>query len=585
MEVYKREWIKGIDYPGFMLDRSLSTLKGGYLLDDIQETPRNAMERIAKRVAELTPESVYEGNLEKAVFNHIWNGYICPSSPVWSNFGTPRGLPISCFGSYVDDSISGIYGTLKENAKMSQLGGGTSSYWGAVRERGSKISGQTGSTGGVFEFLGNYDSMIQKVSQGGTRRGSHAVYLPFNHGDLLELLDIKKVGSPIQDLFYGVSITAEDYDLIYNQDEVALHKWSKILESRNQTGLPYIFNHTNMNAGESTPEWYGIPGWSEILASNLCTEIALPSNPYESFVCCLLSMNALTFEEWKNTDAVRVAIIIQEAIIEDFIIKTAGMDEMSKSRRFAQRHRALGLGVLGYASLLQSKNQPFIGLYSNRITRQLFGHIKVEAEAASEMLAEKLGNAPFINEYNIKFGKNVKRRHTTLLAVAPTTSNATIAGGISPGIEPLASNYYVQKSAKGNYTIVNQYLKDLITEKYNVHDTVDTWDSIRDNSGSVQHLTWMEAEDREVYLTFSEINQFEMVRLAGLRQKFLDQGQSLNVHIAPDTEPSAISSLYLMGEMLGIKSFYYQRSSNILRDKSGSTVLTMDAEACVSCSG
>jgi ribonucleoside-diphosphate reductase alpha chain len=577
-----KNWIKGIDYPEFMLDRSLTTLEGGYLIGD--ESPRDAIARIARRVKELIPSKVYKGNLEAAVFNHIWNGSICPSSPVWSNFGTNRGLPISCFGSYVDDSIEGIYGTLKENAKMSQLGGGTSSYWGDVRPRGSAISGQTGSTGGVYEFLKDFDGMISRVSQGGTRRGSHAVYIPFTHGDLEELRDIRKVGNDIQDLFYAVVMTDEDYESIYAEDEVALDKWARILESRNETGLPYILNSTNANKGFSTPPWYG-EGEEKILASNLCSEIFLPSNTNESFVCCLLSMNALNYDTWKNDDAVEVAIIIQEAILTDFIIKTSGINDMQRARRFAERHRSIGLGVLGLATYLQSKMQPFVGIYANAINTKLFKDLRDKAEKASENLAIHLGNAPIVNEYNIKNGTSHLRRHATLLAMAPTTSNATIAGGVSPGIEPLASNYYVQKSAKGNFTIVNPYLKTLISQKYPEHDTPETIDSIRKSGGSVQHLTWMDSDEREVFLTFSEINQFEIVRLAAIRQKFIDQGQSLNVHIAPDTDPKAVSALYLMGAYLGIKSFYYQRSSNVLRDKGDNNTLTMDASACVSCEG
>lgn len=582
MNFTKSNWWKpGIDYPAFMLERSLETLRGGYLIGE--ETPRDAIRRIAKRVDELIPKNVYKGNLEEAVFNHIWEGSICPSTPVWSNFGTERGLPISCFGSYISDSITGIYGTLAENAKMSQLGGGTSSYWGDVRPRGSRIARQDGSTGGVFEFLGNYDSMIQKVSQGGTRRGSHAVYVPFSHGDIDEVLNIKKVGSSIQDLFYGVTITREDYDKIYSGDSIALDKWARILESRSQTGIPYILNSTNANEGSSTPPWYG-KSYSKILASNLCSEIMLPSNEYESFVCCLMSMNALYYDTWKDNDAVEVAMLIMEAILEDFITKTTGVEEMQKARRFAQRHHAVGLGILGYADYLQSKMQPYIGWFSTGATRRIYGTMKTKAEAMSEHMGKLMGNAPFINEYNIRENKNVFRRNTTWGAQAPTTSNATIQG-VFAGMDAQPSNYYVQKSAKGNFTVANPFLTKLIKENYPEHDTPDMWGSIRDSSGSIMHLNFMTEEEKEVFLTFSEINQFEIVRLAGVRQEYLDQGQSLNVHISPDTDPAHISALYLMGEQLGIKAFYYQRSSNILRDKNKTNVLTMDAEACVSCAG
>lgn len=260
-------WRPGVDYPTWMVDRSLATLKGGYLMPG--ETPKGAMQRIARRVDELMPNSVYNGNLETAVFDALWRQDICPSSPVWSNFGLPRGLPISCFGSYIDDSISGIYSSLSENAKMSQLGGGTSSYWGDVRQRGSLIKDQTGSTGGPFEFLENYDGMITKVSQGSTRRGSHAAYMNFSHGDILEFLTFKRVGSPIQNLFSGVIISENDMENIYAGDPVATKTWSKVLESRNQTGMPYLLFQDNVNDGKTTPPWYGLKK-TQIKASNLC---------------------------------------------------------------------------------------------------------------------------------------------------------------------------------------------------------------------------------------------------------------------------------------------------------------------------
>jgi len=575
-------WAKGVDYPSWMIDRSLVTLNGGYLLEG--ESPKDAIQRIANRVTEIIPSSVYDGDLNKAVFNAIWNGEVCPSSPVWSNFGTDRGLPISCFGSYIDDSITSIYSHLSENAKMSQLGGGTSSYWGKVRPRGSKITGQTGTTGGSFEFMENYDSMIKKVSQGGTRRGSHAVYTRFDNPDVEEVLNIKRAGCDIQELFTGVSINDNDINAILKGDERALKVWAKILESRNQTGIPYLLFHDNANDGQSTPPWYGKN--NEIIhASNLCSEIMLPSKENESFVCCLLSMNAMTFDSWKDNDSVLIANIIMEAILEDFIIKTTGIDEMRRSRRFAQRHRAVGLGLLGYHSYIQSKNESFTGMYSSAITHKIMSVMKEKSVESSSILAEALGNCQVVEEYNQRFSTNYKRRHSTLLAIAPTTSNATIAGGYSPGIEPLMSNYYIQKSAKGNFTVYNKFLKNLIETKYPEYDNAETISSIRDNSGSVQQLEWMDDHDKEVFLTFSEINQYDLVKLASIRQQYLDQGQSLNVNIAPETDPKLISDLYLMGHALGIKAFYYQRSQNLLRDKNGNKVVAMDQSSCTACEG
>lgn len=297
-------------------------------------------------------------------------------------------------------------------------------------------------------------------------------------------------------------------------------------------------------------------------------------------------MNLKTYDTWKKKDSVQIANIMLEAILEDFIIKTTGIDEMQKARRFAQRHRAVGLGVLAYHSYLQSKNQPFTGMYSTAVTRDIFNHIKQESRKSSKHLAKVLGNAPIVEEYNKKYGTNHLARHATLMALAPTVSNATIGGGVSSSIEPLPSNYYSQKSAKGNFTVINENLKELISDKYSKYDTIETWDSIRTNQGSVQHLEWMDEHDRNVYKNFSEINQFELVRLAAVRQEYIDQGQSLNVFIAPDTDPKLISALYLMGADLGIKGFYYQRSSNILRDKKGNKgELSMDPVACTSCEG
>lgn len=578
------DWVKGVDYPNWMLNRSIKTLQGGYLLPG--ETPALAMDRIARRVEELIPDSVYNGNLRKRVKEALWNQEISPSSPVWSNFGLPRGLPISCFNSHIKDSISGIYSSLAENAKMTQLGGGTSSYWGEVRPRGSKISNQSGTTGGPYEFLGGYDEMIIKVSQGGTRRGSHAVYINFSHPDVEEFLTIRKAGFPIQNLFYGITISDKDIEGIYDGDDRALKIWAKILESRNATGLPYLFFEDNVNKGKTTPPWYGIKD-TKINSSNLCSEIALPSNEYESFVCCLLSMNATTYDSWKNNDSVNIANIMLEAILQDFIIKTTGISELQKAKRFAERHRAVGLGLLGFHSYLQSKNQPYIGLFSTSITSEIFNTMKTKSRASSKNLAKILGNAQIVEEYNRKYNTNHLARHSTLLSIAPTVSNSTISGGVSPSTEPWSSNYFSMKAAKGSFTVVNKHLEDLIKNKYPQYNTSETWDSIRDNMGSVQHLDWMNDWDKDVFKTSFEINQFELVRLAALRQTFIDQSQSLNVFISPDTDPDKVSLLYLMGATMGIKTFYYQRSQNKLRNKTDGkyTMDSMDGTVCTSCDG
>lgn len=570
---YKGKWEAGVDYPTWMLERSLVTLEGGYLLAD--ETPREAMYRVARRAGEVLkmPEIV------EHIFQAIWKGWIAPSSPVWSNFGTSKGLPISCFSINIGDSISHIYKGVGEIAKMSQLGGGTAAYAGNLRGRGSKIASSGGVSNGTKSFAQSFDTTINTVTQGKTRRGAMAWYLPFSHPDFDEHVQIKTVGDPIQNLFPAVCMDKSDYEDIYAGDEIALKKWSAILESRNATGLPYIYNTFNANHHESTPPWYGHDTDYKLEHSNLCTEIFLPTSLEESFVCCLVSMNVEKWDEWKDTKAVRGAIYLLEAIMQDFIDKTEGIEEMEKARKFAMQHRALGLGILGWHSLLQSKDQPFAGLQANMYTNQIMSSIKEKAIRASEKLAYKFGNCPVVEKYNAKHGTEYLRRHTTLLAIAPTTSNATICGGVSPGVEPLISNYFVLGGAKGNFTVRNPYLEKKL--KAMGKDTLEVWNSIRDNDGSVQHLDFLSEEDKETFLTFGEINQFELVKQAAMRQKYIDQGQSLNVKIRPDTDPKLVSSLYLMGQELGIKSFYYQRSESLVRQG----ISAMDPEACSSCSG
>ena len=569
----KSEWKAGIDYPEWMLDRSLTTLDGGYLIGN--ETPKDAIWRIARKAGDI----LNMPNIVEPIFDSIWKGWICPSSPVWSNFGAKRGLPISCFSVEVGDSISHIYDSVAEIAKMSQMGGGTAGYAGNLRERGARIASSGGVSNGSKSFAAPFDTTINIVTQGKTRRGSMAWYQDFSHGDFFEHLQIKDVGDPIQNLFPGVCIHDADYDAIYAGEEWALERWAKILEMRSATGLPYIYNVGNANKHISTPAWYGEHTSYPLKASNLCTEIFLPTSLKESFVCCLLSMNLAKWDEWKDTKAVRGAIYLLEAIMEDFLQKTEGVKEMAKAREFAVNHRALGLGVLGWHSYLQSKNQPYVGLHATSMTKVIMENIKTKAIRASEKLAEMFGNCPVVEEFNVLNGTNIMRRHTTWGAIAPTTSNATIAGGVSPNTEPWISNYFVLGGAKGNFTVRNPYLEDLL--KTLGMDTVEVWNSIRDNDGSVQHLEWMSEDDKEVFKTFGEVNQFELVRQAALRQNYIDQGQSLNVKIKPDTDPKIVSSLYLMGRELGIKSFYYQRSENILRQGFSA----MDADDCASCAG
>jgi ribonucleoside-diphosphate reductase alpha chain len=563
---YVNTFIPGKDYPEWMNEEALITLASGYLMPG--EVPKDAMRRVSSSA------STYLGrhDLEVEFFQAIWAGWISLSSPIWSNFGTNRGLPISCFNSHVPDSIEGIGQTLFETMMMTKHGGGTSTYWGSVRGRGEKIGKGQGESNGSKSMMQMSDMMVRVVSQGGVRRGRMAAYQDVTHKDINEFLNIRKIGDPIQELTSGVCVSDEFIDKLYAGDKESLKIWAKILELRNDTGLPYILFTGNANKGESVPPWYGEGTNYKIRSSNLCTEIMLPSNKNESFVCCILSLNLDKWEEWKNSNVVELSVLLLDAVLTEFIQKSDGMIGMERPRLFAKRHRAIGLGVVGWHSFLQSKNIPFTGLLANSYTKTIFSQIKTQAEEASVKMAEDYGAAPVCKEFG------VNRRHTTLIAVAPTTTNAAIAG-VSLQCEPWASNYFIKEGTKGDFIYKNAALTEVLTLLG--ENTDEVWDSIAKKQGSVQHLNFLTAEQKEVFLTFKELNQFEIIEQAGIRQKYVDQACSLNVNIPPDTPAKVRSQLYLTAHAYGIKSLYYQRSQSI--NKEG--LNTMDAEACSSCAG
>jgi len=567
---YIKTFVKGKDYPVYMDTPALLTLASGYLLPG--EVPKDAIRRLAKRASDILKRP----DLEQAFFECIWNGWIAPSSPIWANFGAIRGLPISCFGSFVEDSIAGIFDTVSEIAMMSKLGGGTSGYFGAIRGRGSKIDNGTSKTNGSKPFLQIFDSVINHVSQGKTRRGAFAGYLPIDHLDINEFLNIRKPGDPVQQLLTGVSISDEFIESLFDGNQKSLTTWAKVIESRISSGIPYIFYEGNAN--KFAADVYKILQ-KKILHSNLCTEIMLPDNIDESFICCLLSLNLFNYDDWMTTEMCgltvpQIAVYFLDAVTDDFIQKASSIPHMEKAVAFAENHRALGIGVLGWHSYLQSKNQPFCGIFATAMTNKIFSQIRNEVFEASTMMASEYSVAP------ICLAAGINRRHSTLLAIAPTVSNATIQGWpVSPSIEPLPGNYYIQKAAKGTFIRKNPFLEQkLVLYGMNINEV---WDSIKIKAGSVQHLEFMTAEDKETFRTFEEINQFELVKQAAIRQQYLDQGQSLNLNIPPETNAKQISKLYLFAHKLGLKSLYYQRSKSIL----AGGLNIMDEEACVACSG
>ncbi|MEL6945758.1 MAG: ribonucleotide-diphosphate reductase subunit alpha, partial [Bacteroidota bacterium] len=356
----------------------------------------------------------------------IERGWMSLSSPIWANMGTERGLPISCFNVHVPDNIEGITHKLGEVIMQTKIGGGTSGYFGELRERGSPVT-DNGKSSGAVSFMKLFDTVMDTISQGGVRRGAFAAYLDIDHDDVKEFLEIKNIGNPIQNLFFGICIPDYWMQEMIDGDREKREIWAKVLESRQQKGLPYLFFTDNINRFK--PDVYKDKN-RIIRSSNLCSEIALPSSFGESFICCLSSMNLELYDEWKDTDAVRRAVFFLDAVLQEFIVKTEGNYYLASANRFAKRHRALGLGVLGWHSYLQKNMIPFEGLRSKALTNQIFKQINEQAQEASRALANIYGEPEILEGYG--------RRNTTLMAIAPTTSSSAILGQASPGIEPFS---------------------------------------------------------------------------------------------------------------------------------------------------
>ena len=552
------------DIPRWFTKESEVTMKGGYIAPG-ELSVNDAILRVARAVHRRKPEL----NILSKVYDYIHSGYICLSTPIWCNFGNDRGFPISCYGSYVGDSVEYMGSTLAEIMSMSKFGGGTSLYLGDIRSRGSLIKSNGGKAKGVKPYMGIVDNIISVFEQGEIRKGAIATYIDFDHGDISEFLGARTVGDEIQRSTTGICISNNDIKNIYNGDRKALETYASVLEARNATGTPYIFYVDNANFGKSTPSWYGHNNGPKrkIKASNLCTEIMLPSWYDESFVCCLLSLNAFYFDEWPE-DVAEIATYILDAVNDEFIEKASQYDVMSKTVNFATRHRSIGIGVLGWHSYLQSKNLPYISLSSNIITNTMFKGIRKKADMATKRLAGIYGGCEVS-------GGTV--RNATVLAVAPTVSNATIAGGVSANTECQPTNYYVQGSSKGSFTRKNVFLEEKLDAMG--YNTKDVWDEIRQNEGSVLSLDFLSDADKDVFKTFKEVNQFHILEQFAIRQQYIDQGQSINLNIPPDTDPKVVSSLYLYAHKLGLKSLYYQRSQSVLRGAA-----TMDI-VCSSCDG
>jgi ribonucleoside-diphosphate reductase alpha chain len=526
----------------------------GYLVDG--QTTEERVRVIGEHAEKILGKPGFADKFEK----YMSLGWISLATPVWANFGLKRGLPISCFGSYVADDMANILHTQAEVGMMSKYGGGCSAYFGDLRARGSEIT-QNGYSSGPVHFMQLFEKILDVVSQGATRRGVFAAYLPVEHPDIHEFLDIGTEGNPIQKINHAVTVTNAWMDSMVAGDEEKRKIWAKIIQRRGEIGYPYIIFIDNAN--NQKPEVYkdkNLP----IYASNVCSEIMLPSSPEWSFVCCISSINAAFYDDWKDSDLVETMIQFLDAVMTDFIEKLEAMrDSESEDKRlafrfmerpynFAVANRALGLGVLGYHTLLQSKGLAFESAEASAINDELFALIKDRSYAASAEMAKEYGEPELLKGYG--------RRHTTTMAIAPNTSSAFILGQVSQGIEPIWSNCYIKDVAKMKVVIKNPTLQALFVELGK--DTKEVWDSIRDNDGSVQHLDFLSDEQKAVFRTFAEIDQTKVIELAANRQKHIDQGQSLNVMVAPDTPVKEINQLYLQAWKQGCKALYYQHSMN-----------------------
>jgi ribonucleoside-diphosphate reductase alpha chain len=534
-------------------------LQRGYLLED--ETPEQRIHDIAKSAEKILDLKGFAKKFE----DYMHRGFYSLASPIWSNFGRKRGLPISCFGSHIPDTMSGILEKVSEVGIMTKNGGGTSAYFGELRPRGATIASGGESTGSVH-FMELFDKLMGVVSQGNVRRGSFAAYLPIDHGDIEEFLQIRGEGHDIQDLSIGVTVTDEWMKSMTAGDKEKRRIWGLVLKKRFESGYPYIFFTDNVN--NQAPQVYKDLNL-KINQSNLCTEIMLPNNEDESFVCDLSSMNLERWEDWKDTDAVETMIYFLDAVMSEFIEKTKGLKFMDAPRNFAIRHRALGLGVLGWHSLLQSKMVAFESMEAKLLNATIWKTIREKADKASVELAQKYGEPLLLKGYG--------RRNTTTLAVAPTTSSSFILGQVSPSIEPNNSNYYVKDLAKGKFSYKNPYLKKLLKEKGKNDE--ETWMDILKHSGSVQHLDFLTQEEKDVFKTFEETSQKEIIIQAATRQKYIDQGQSLNMLIPAGTPPKAVNELIIFAWEQGIKSLYYQRSTNPAKELARSIMTCKSCEA------
>jgi ribonucleoside-diphosphate reductase alpha chain len=541
-------------------DESQRFLSRGYLLEG--QTAEQRILDIANKAEEYLGYPGFAGKF----YDYMGKGYFSLSSPVWANYGIERGLPVSCFGSYIEDDIGSILYTHAENGMLMKGGGGTSGYFGELRHRGAPIT-NSGESNGSVHFMQMFDTLANVISQGNVRRGYFSAYLPIEHPDADEFLDIATEGNPIQGLTTGITVSSEFINRVFKGEKEARRLWAKVLKRRSEVGFPYILFTDNVNNGR--PDVYKDKDM-KIYASNMCSEIALPSSPDETFTCVLSSINLLHWEELKETDAIETLTMFLDTVVTEFIKKTENKKYYERAHNFAKRHRALGLGVLGWHSYLQSRMLPFEGREAAQKNLEIAKTLKEKTYAASKRMARYYGEPEVLRGYG--------RRNTTLMAIAPTKSSSTILGQVSQSIEPEFSNFYIKDLSKTKMTVRNPYLRAYLQSVDK--DTDDVWESIRIADGSVQHLDFLPDTVKMVFKTFAEINPYTLIDQAAIRQEYIDQAQSLNLMIPPDMPVKEINALYMYAHGMGIKSLYYQYSMSQAQVLSRKKALQEGCAAC-----
>ena len=563
--MWNNNWKKGIDYPVWGdTDVYKKTIAGGYLFNG--ESPRDAYMRVATKVA----KRLYKPEMADTFFEYIWNGWLCLASPVLSNTGLDRGLPISCFGIDVADSIQDIGNKNLEMMLLAKHGGGVGIGINMIRPAGAKITGN-GTSDGVVPFCKIYDSTILATNQGSVRRGAASVNINIEHDDFEQWLEIREPKGDVNRQSLNLHQCAVVGDKFMRKlesgDAEARTKWSKLLRKRKATGEPYILFKGNTN--KANPTAYK-DNALKVHMTNICSEITLHTDESHSFVCCLSSLNIAKYDEWKDTNIIHDSIWFLDGVLEEFIQRAKYRKGFENAVRSAEKGRALGLGVLGWHTYLQERNIPFEGLLAQFETRKIFSQIKIESERASRNLAEIYGEPLWCRGTGL--------RNTHLRAVAPTVSNSKLSGNVSPGIEPWAANVFTEQSAKGTFIRKNPTLIKVL-RKYKLNNK-DTWDQILKDGGSVQNIKGLDEDTKEVFKTFKEINQLELVKQAGLRQQYIDQSVSLNLAFPNTATPKWLNKVHMEAWKQGVKTLYYMRTESVLRGDIAEKAMSEDCLAC-----